>query len=267
MAAARTAGQLSGPTVHGEQPPAHVEVRGDGDPVLFLHGWGTSASLFEPVLGGLATDRRLILPDLPGFGETPEPPQPWGVDEYAAWTLALLDRLSVQRCDIVAHSNGARVALVLAALHPDRVHRLVLTGAAGLRRRRTLRGVLSVRTYKTLRWISRSALVPQSVRRRATARADRRGSDDYRAAGGVMRGTLVRLVNRDLRPLLPRINAPTLLIWGSRDDAVPLSDAREMERSIPDCGLVVFEGSGHYAYLEQAVRFVHIVDVFLVRSV
>jgi pimeloyl-ACP methyl ester carboxylesterase len=262
VAAARPAGQLNA-AAPGEQPPAHVEVRGEGDPVLFLHGWGTSAALFEPVLGPLGVDRTLILPDLPGFGTTTPPPQAWGVDEYTEWTLAMLDRLSVTRCDVVAHSNGGRIALMLAAMHPQRVQRMVLTGAAGLRRRRTLRDRASVRTFKMLRGIAATPFAPGSVRRIAARRAAQRGSDDYRAASGVMRGTLVRLVNCDLRPLLPRITAPTLLVWGSEDDAVPISDAREMERLIPDAGLVVFEGFGHYAYLEQAARFAHIVDVFL----
>jgi pimeloyl-ACP methyl ester carboxylesterase len=78
-----------------------------------------------------------------------------------------------------------------------------------------------------------------------------------------MRGTLVRLVNEDLRIMLPELHLPVLLIWGDQDGETPLEDGRLMERLIPDAGLVVFEGSGHYAYLEQAARFCRIVDVFL----
>jgi pimeloyl-ACP methyl ester carboxylesterase len=78
-----------------------------------------------------------------------------------------------------------------------------------------------------------------------------------------MRATLVRLVNEDLRPLMPHIAAPTLLVWGDRDAETPVADAREMERLIPDSGVAVFEHAGHYAYLEQAERFCRVVDVFL----
>jgi pimeloyl-ACP methyl ester carboxylesterase len=263
VVASRTAGQLTEAAASGETPPAHVVVRGEGDPVLFLHGWGTSAALFEAVLEPLQRGRRLVVPDLPGFGDTPEPPTPWGSDDYMRWTLALLDRLSVQRCDIIGHSNGARIAMALASHHPDRVQRLVLTGAAGLRAPRRLDDRVRVRTYKLLRRAQRSPVLPKPLRDAAASRADRRGSDDYRAASGVMRGTLVRLVNEDVRPLLGGIAAPTLLVWGADDDTTPLSDARELERSIPDAGLVVFEHAGHYAYLEQAARFTRIVDVFL----
>ena len=78
-----------------------------------------------------------------------------------------------------------------------------------------------------------------------------------------MRGTLVRIVNEDLRSLLPQVRVPVLLIWGDKDTETPLADGQLMERMIPDAGLVVFEGAGHYAYLEQAARFCTIVTVFL----
>ena len=246
-----------------EQPAADVEVRGDGAPLLLLHGWGTSRELFVPLLDALAPGRRLIVPDLPGFGGTPPPPDAWSAHEYADWTLALLDRLEVARCDVIGHSNGGRIAIVLGSRHPERVGRIVLAASAGVRPRRGLRDRVRVRAYKALRRVERTRALPAPLRDAARARADRRGSPDYRAASGVMRGTLVRLVNEDLTPLLRNIAVPTLLVWGDRDTETPLADARVMERLIPDAGLVVFEGATHYAYLEQAARFCRIVDVFL----
>jgi len=70
------------------------------------------------------------------------------------------------------------------------------------------------------------------------------------------------VVNEDLRSLLPRIQAPTLLIWGENDEDTPLADGQLMEQLIPDAGLVIFKGAGHYAYLEQPTRFCHIVETF-----
>ncbi len=247
----------------GESPRAAVEVRGSGRPLLLLHGWGVSSELFTPILERLQPGRQLIVPDLPGFGATPEPDAPWSVHEYANWCIALLDRLGVEACDLIGHSNGGRIGIVLATKHPERVGRMVLTGSAGIRARRTLRDSARVRAYKALRAIERSPAVPARLRRTAKRRADRRGSADYRAASGTMRGTLVRIVNEDLRPLLPRLRVPVLLIWGDHDTEAPVEDGRIMERLIPDAGLVVFEGAGHYAYLEQADRFCRIVDVFL----
>jgi pimeloyl-ACP methyl ester carboxylesterase len=247
----------------GENPRASVTDRGSGRPLLLLHGWGASAQLFDPILAGLEQGRRLIVPDLPGFGATPDPDVAWSVHEYAAWCLALLDRLDIDECDLIGHSNGGRVGIVMAAEHPGRVRRMVLTSSAGIRPRRTVRDAVRIRTYKALRAVERSGVAPASLRRSAGHRADQRGSADYRAVSGTMRGTLVRLVNEDLRALLPALRIPVLLIWGDRDTETPIEDGRLMERLIPDAGLVVFEGAGHFAYLEQPVRFCRIVDVFL----
>ena len=240
-----------------------MEVRGTGRPLLLLHGWGVSSELFAPILDGLEPGHTLIVPDLPGFGATPEPDTPWSVHEYAAWCIALLDRLGIESCDLVGHSNGGRIGIVMAAEHPGRVAKMVLAGSAGIRPRRTLASSVRVRTYKALRAIERSSAMPSALRRSARRRADQRGSADFRAATGTMRGTLVRIVNEDLRELLPHVTIPVLLIWGENDTETPIADGQLMERLIPDAGLVVFEGASHYAYLEQAARFCRIVEVFL----
>ena len=78
-----------------------------------------------------------------------------------------------------------------------------------------------------------------------------------------MRQIFVNVVNQDLQPLLKAISQPTLLLWGERDTATPLSDGQLMEKTIPDAGLVVFEGAGHYPFLEQPGRFYAVVDYFI----
>jgi pimeloyl-ACP methyl ester carboxylesterase len=247
----------------GESPRAALEDRGTGHPLLLLHGWGVSSELFAPILDALQPGRRLIVPDLPGFGATPEPGSAWSVHDYAAWCIALLDRLGIARVDLIGHSNGGRIGIVMAATYPGRIGRMVLVGSSGIRPRQTWRSAARVRSYKLLRAVERSTAVPPAVRRAARRRADQRGSADYRAVSGVMRGTLVRLVNEDVRSLLPHLHLPVLLIWGEHDTEAPLDDGRLMEQLIPDAGLVVFEGAGHYAYLEQPARFCRIVEVFL----
>jgi pimeloyl-ACP methyl ester carboxylesterase len=89
------------------------------------------------------------------------------------------------------------------------------------------------------------------------------GSSDYRVLSPGMRQTFNLLVARDLEPELKRIQSPTLLIWGDRDTATPLWMGQAMEKAIPDAGLVVFEGAGHFAYLDQYARFRAVVEKFL----
>lgn len=245
-----------------EFPPAAVLVSGDGPPVLLLHGWGASKELMTPISQRLP-GYRVIVPDLPGFGATEAPPEAWGVDEYAAWVLRLLDRLGVASAHVVGHSNGGRVAIAIAADHPDRVRRLVLADSAGIRPSHGLAWHWRVRTFKLMRRLARARWVPSAVRGRAEAAVEARGSADYRASSGTLRSSMVRLVNADLRPRLERLRASTLLVWGELDEDTPLRDGRLMETLIPDSGLVVFEGCGHFAYAEQPDRFARIVDVFL----
>ncbi|HSP65511.1 MAG TPA: alpha/beta fold hydrolase [Candidatus Deferrimicrobium sp.] len=245
-----------------ETPRAAVLDSGSGADVVILHGWGATKELMAPVAQRLS-GYRTVVPDLPGFGDTPAPARGWGVEEYAAWALALLDRLGIERAHLVGHSNGGRVAVALAVAHPERVGRLVLTDSAGIRPRHGPGHHVRVRTFKVLRAAARWRWLPARLRESAQRRAAERGSADYRAASGALRDTMVRLVNTDMRPWLARLTVPTLLIWGERDEETPLADGRTMERLIPDAGLVVFEGAGHFAYAEQPDRFCRIVDVFL----
>ncbi len=233
-----------------------------GTPVLLLHGWGASSALMQPVASRLAARGwRTITPDLPGFGASGLPPAVWGVPEYARWALALLDALQVPSAHLIGHSFGGRISLMLGAEHAARIGRIVLVDSAGIPPRRQLAGQIRLRTYKA----ARAALERLGQRGRADAlRAwygRRYGSSDYQSAGP-LREVFVRVVNHDLSEIATRVQRPTLLVWGERDEDTPLWQGRALEQRIPDSGLVVLEGAGHYSYLEQPDRFVTIVDHF-----
>jgi pimeloyl-ACP methyl ester carboxylesterase len=83
----------------------------------------------------------------------------------------------------------------------------------------------------------------------------RQGSADYRNATPIMRQCLVKAVNEDLTELLPRIKQDTLLIWGAKDTATPIGDGKLMEEKIPNSGLAVINGTGHFSFLEQPAVF------------
>jgi alpha-beta hydrolase superfamily lysophospholipase len=160
----------------------------------------------------------------------------------------------------VGHSNGGRIAIRMAATEPRRAARLVLVDSAGIRPKRTLRYYRRVGMAKVGKYAARYLGAPgERLRARIVGRV---ASSDY-AAAGEMRPTLVRLVNSDLREYLPRISAPTLLVWGAEDTDTPLADAHLMEKLIPDSGLVVLDGAGHYSYLDQSARFARIVTHFI----
>lgn len=243
----------------------HYEIVGNGPPLLLLHGWGCCIATVESIARAVGDLRRVLSVDFPGFGDSDAPPEPWSVTEYTNCLLGLLKALDWPPTDIIAHSFGGRVTLLLAAEHPERVKKIVLTGGAGLIPRRGPRYYLKVWGYKLGKWIFGIywvAALLQAAGVDISRRTASAGSEDYRALSGVMRATFVRVVNQNLRPCLPRIRSATLLVWGERDDQTPLWMAKVMEQEIPDAGLVVLD-AGHYAFLDQPARFATIVRAFL----
>ena len=238
------------------------EAAGGGRPVLLLHGWGANAAAMRPIFDALRPDHAVYALDFPGFGQSPLPPAAWGVGEYAALAIAFLDSLGVSKADVVGHSFGGRVGIKLAAKWPDRVERLVLVDSAGVPPTATPgRAALRAGLRAGRAILSAPGLGTLKEKAEAMAR-DRLGSTDYRSAGP-LRETFVKVVAEDLRPYLPEIKAPTLLVWGENDQDTPLADAKAMESSIPDAGLVVLKGAGHFSYLDRPADFARIVRNFL----
>jgi len=231
---------------------------------VVLHGWGASSAAVSLIQDCLADTHDSVAPDLPGFGASDPVPGIWGSDEYVAAILRFLDALSIGRASFLGHSRGGHFSFAIAARHPERVASLVLIDSAGIKARRDAAYRARVLAFKTGRRILAARAIAGPLGAPLRDAFERRfGSADYRAASGNLRGTLVRLVNEDGRHLLPLVTAPTLLIWGERDDATPLADGQLMERLIPDAGLVVFPGAGHFSYADDPGRFCRIVGHFL----
>jgi pimeloyl-ACP methyl ester carboxylesterase len=238
---------------------ARLVERGSGDPVVVLHGWGGRIESMMPVIDCLASSFRVVAMDLPGFGGSPLPAGVWGTPDYATFVRDVLEQRGVRRAHFVGHSYGAKTSLYLAATVPALVDKLVLQGSSGLRTPPSFKARVKRGVSRTARLAGRLGTPGERVRNAVYRRIQ---SQDYRDAGE-LRPILVKVVNEDLGSLLPRVAASTLLIWGSEDDAVPLQHARTMEMNIPDAGLVVFEGAGHFAYLDEPDRFCAVVRHFL----
>lgn len=245
----------------------HHKELGQGKPLLLLHGWGGQADSFAPVALAFADCRHVYSLDFPGFGESSVPETPWDVTDYMNCLAAWMQAQGLSHCDIIAHSFGCRVTILLAATHPELVGKLVLTGAAGLIPRRTLKYHLKVKSYKLMKKLAGCTGLTRLLKKLGIDLEEkvrsRSGSDDYRALPESMRGTFVRVVNQDLRGYLPSIQASTLLIFGDGDTATPPEFGRIMEKEIPDAGLIIFENAGHFAYLEKGADFARITRVFL----
>ncbi|MBQ3054431.1 MAG: alpha/beta hydrolase [Clostridia bacterium] len=196
--------------------------------------------------------------DLPGFGQSDEPVEDnWDIYSYAELIKDFALLLDIDNPVILAHSFGGRIALILAGKKMLDINKMILTGCAGIVPKRGIDYYFKVYTYKL------SKKIMKLLGNKNIEKMKRKlGSEDYAGASEKMRRVMVRAINEDLKYLMPDISVPCLLIWGDKDDATPLSDGQTMEKLIPDAGLVVMEGSGHFAFLEQSGWFGNIIRSF-----
>lgn len=265
-------------TVDGTR--VHVDARGDGFPLLLLHGFGASTLLWEPVLPELARARRAVAIDLHGFGwtERPRDPAAYTLEGQERMVLGVADRLGFERFDLAGHSYGGAIALFIASRHPERVRSLVLVDNAmpeyaALRRSKKYahRGIarMFVRTVGL-----RSARVRYGL--------EESYADDRKVSDALVRDYLARLrvegvedafygltapngeapVELDLRT----IRQPTLVVWGEDDALIPVDDARASAARLPDGRFVALPACGHLPTSECPGEFLAAVMPFLLET-
>lgn len=238
---------------------------GDGDAVLLLHGWGSNRTLFNQIIKTVSVKYTAIAPDLPGFGDSPEPVSPWSVSDYADCITSFLKELNIKKVTLIGHSFGGRIIFKLfeEGNLPFEIEKVILIDAAGVKPKKTIEQKIKQRIYKISKGVLSSKIVTKFFPDAMENLRKKNGSADYNAASPIMRRCLVLAVNEDLSHVFSHVTAPTLLIWGDLDDATPISDAKKMEAEIPDAGLVVCEGAGHYSFLEQPVKCNRVIASFL----
>ena len=236
-------------------------VEGEGMPVILMHGWGCNHSTLKSIEAQLTPGFKVYNVDFPGFGGSNEPSAVWGVEEYTSLIEDFARQEHIESPILLGHSFGGRVGILFASR--NKVHKLILVDAAGVKPRRSLRYYYKVYSYKAMK---HALLFFLGKKRGETALNSYRakvGSSDYSNASPMMRAILSKVVNEDLKSVMPKIACPTLLIWGANDTATPLADAKIMEKLIPDAGLVSFDGVGHYSFLENPYQFAAVLKSFL----
>lgn len=224
---------------------------GEGSDVLLLHGWGQNIQMMRPLGDNLCSNHRITIIDFPGFGESSDPPVAWSVRNYAVLVEKLVEKLNIKKPTVIGHSFGGRVAIYFSADNP--IDKLVLFGSPCMKEKEEL--TLSVRILKKIKKLPGMDKFGDFMKQYI-------GSPDYRAASPIMRQTLVNVVNEDLASFARRIEEPTLLIWGEHDEAVPVEEARELEKIMIDAALIVLPGT-HYAYLENLGQVINILNSFI----
>lgn len=215
--------------------------------IVFLHGWGGDASAFLFCARELAAEYRCSVVDFSGFGGTEEPARPYGVGDYADEILAYMDTSDIEEAVLVGHSFGGRVALEIAAKHPERAIALALVDSAGLRPKRRFSYYAKVLIHKILRKLGLRGLG---------------GSKDYRELSPLMKETFKLTVNYDQTYLLKDIVCPTAVFWGKDDEDTPPYMARIFAKGIKDSHVFWLNG-GHFAYLQDSAKFTAVLTAFV----
>lgn len=202
----------------------------DTTTILFLHGWGGDEDSFSSILPYFKKFYTCLTP-------SPRIPHPWTLEDYTESIEKLLDESGVTSCHIIAHSFGARIAALLVTRNANRYGNLVLTGAAGLRRRKSF--------YKRLRVFLHKRRILKN-----------KGSYDYRNLSDTEKITFKNVVNRDLASEFAQIKNPTLLVFGRNDKQTPQSMGKRMNKLIENSKLVIYKSSAHFPFIDNPDRFI-----------
>lgn len=228
-----------------------------GKKVVLLHGWGQNTEMMAFIAEALKAHFIVYNLDFPGFGKSQEPNKAFDTSDYTDFLRTFCVKMKIDNPIFIGHSFGCRIAIRYAYRYG--AYKMCLTGAAGIRDKRGIKYY-----YKTYKYKLGKRILSLKPFRKYKERFEKNaGSEDYKNTSGVMRQTFVKVVNEDTTELLSKVEAETLLVFGENDKATPVSKGKLMEKLMPNAALVIFENDDHYAYINEAHRFLLVLDAFL----
>ncbi len=231
-------------------------IDGNGEPLVFLHGFKSSKESFSYQLNFFSKFFKVYAPDLPGSKSALL--KAFSLSDYAKIISDFFDTVykrENKKINVIAHSFGARLILKLA---PDeRIDRLILTGAAGLKPKRDLRYFLKIWGYKSVKAVFGKNIAKKLAKKTA--------SYDYLLLTDVERQSFVKVVNEHLDCKLNKITYPTLIIHGDNDKTTPAYLAKRFNKGIKGSELIFISG-GHFAFIDSPQLFNGIAKEFLLND-
>ncbi len=254
--------------------PVHYRTAGSGKPVLVLHGWRSSSQAWASFQQKLAGEKvKIIIPDLPGFGKTPLPStEGWPLNYYSQWVESFTQELGKRGelnfpFTLIGHSFGGRIAIKLAARKSLPLSSLILIDAAGLIFQPSWRKKIMAKIAKEGEGLLTAFHVPPSLKENLRILIYRLiRQKDYLKVSPEMRKTFRKIIGEDLLPVLPKINIPTLIIWGAKDSLLPVDQAFLFNEKIPHSQLEIIPEAAHSPQLETPEKLLSLIINFLQRN-
>ncbi|MBE7091439.1 MAG: alpha/beta hydrolase [Clostridiales bacterium] len=224
--------------------------KGEGEPLVFLHGFGLSKEFFQHQTEFFSKKYKVIAIDFPGAGKSAPLKSAYGVKEYAQGIEALLKQMGITKTAILGHSFGGRIAVYLAA-NTDMVCALILANAAGIKPRFSLRKII-----KKCKYMRRKKSMGETERMQS-------GSPDFRTLSPLGKQSFSKVVGEDLTPMLFKISCPTLIVTGKKDRETPPYTAKVFKKRIKNAKLIVLKKADHFAFFKHHREFNCAVSDFL----
>jgi pimeloyl-ACP methyl ester carboxylesterase len=245
--------------------PVNYKTFGEGKPVLILHGWGGKSDSWLCVGELLAENGfQVIVPDLPGFGKSQEPKNPWTIEDYLRFVESFVGGLEIRQFYLIGHSMGGGLSVMYAVNNRLAVQGLVLCDSAVIRKER-----LDCRQSCAKKMaLAKKLFVKMPILKKILPFGQKMvykiaGVQDYHLASPVMKETFGNIIKADLQKYAAQVVVPTLIIWGGRDKNTPIEDAYTLQHLIPGAILKVIEEAGHNPHRQAPERLVEILLGFI----
>lgn len=244
----------------------HYEVFGRGRPVLFLHGWLGSWRYWFPTMEVVADHFRTYSFDFWGFGDSRRKNTPESIQSYSDQVIRFLDELGIDRVQLVGHSMGGMVALKTAINYPDRITRVATVGAPidgdslSWLLKLTDRPIFAD-AFARLPWLRRY-LFRFFLGETSDPAVSEVIDDSVKSSANTLRRAVSSMWRTDLRPELPRLRVPSLIVHGGRDDIVAPNQA-DLFDNVASAQVVMMPRSRHFPFLDEAELFNDVLLRFL----
>lgn len=231
--------------------------------LVILPGWGGTKETWQNFIDIAQKDYEVICLELPCFGNEPCPNKVWGIENYSDFVAQKIKDLNLIKPILLGHSFGGQVATYLVANNPELISQLILSGPALLRPKQNLKKIILGIIAKLGKILFQLPIICKFAIKAKKFLYRLADSSDYNNTFGIKREIFKKVIRQDVTNQLNKINLPTLIIWGSKDNYVPLKFGKKIAKLIKNSKLKIIPNGRHGLHINQTIIFYKIIREFL----